>query len=83
MDLTHIDPPGSNIDRDEPRLEEEVQKNGVDSVIAVNHLLESSSSSTSTTPTKTKKNKASATPAVDAGVEEKKESEPVLKKGKI
>ena len=82
MDLTHIDPPGSNIDRDEPRLEEEVQKNGVDSVIAVNHLLESSSSSTSTTPPKKTKKRASATPAVDAGVEEKQVSEPVLKKEK-
>ena len=76
MDLTQIDPTTSQIDRDEPRLEEEVQKDGVDSVIAVHDLLASSSSSSTTTPAeKSKKirpNKASATPV----------SEPVLKKGK-
>ena len=81
MDLTHIDPPGSNIDRDEPRLEEEVQKNGVDSVIAVNHLLESSSSSTSTPAIKSMKIKTSPTAAA-VDVEEKAVREPVLKKGK-
>ena len=82
MDLTNINPTTSQIDRDEPRLEEEVQKDGVDSVIAVHDLLVSSSSSSSTTPAKKKKIKASATKAVDAGVEEKQVSEPVLKKGK-
>ena len=88
MDLTNINPTTSQIDRDEPRLEEEVQKDGVDSVIAVHDLLASSSSSSTTTPAVTskkirsKKIKASATPAVDAGVEEKTVSEPVLKKGK-
>ena len=73
IDLTQVAPPISQIDRDEPRLEEEVQKDGVDSVIAVHDLLASK---------KIRSNKASATPAVDAGVEEKQVSEPVLKKGK-
>ena len=86
MDLTNINPTTSQIDRDEPRLEEEVQKDGVDSVIAAHDLLASSSSSSTTTPAvkskKIRSNKASATPAVDAGVEEKQVSEPVLKKGK-
>jgi hypothetical protein len=60
------------IDRDEPRLELETQI-GIDSVIAVHDAI-SSPALTS------KKSKSSATPAVDAGVEEK--TEPVLKKGK-
>jgi hypothetical protein len=70
IDLTQVAPPISHIDRDEPRLEEEVQTNGCDSVIAVHDFLASSSSSSTTTPVKSKK------------VEEKEVSEPVLKKGK-
>ena len=81
MDLTQIDPPGSTIDRDEPRLEEEVQIDGVDSVIAVHNLLASSSSSTSTPAIKSRKIKTSPTAAA-VDVEEKAVREPVLKKGK-
>ena len=81
MDLTHIDPPESTIDRDEPRLEEEVQKNGVDSVIAVNHLLQSSSSSQSSPAIKSSKIKTSPTAAA-VDVEEKDVREPLLKKVK-
>ena len=77
IDLTQVAPPISQIDRDEPRLEEEVEKDGIDSVIAVHDLL---ASSTSTPAVRSKKIKASATQAIV--VEEKTDHEPVLKKGK-
>ena len=77
IDLTQVAPPISQIDRDEPRLEEEVEKDGIDSVIAVHDLL---ASSTSTPAVQSKKIKASATQAID--VEEKTVHEPVPKKGK-
>jgi hypothetical protein len=75
--MSVLDLTSPSIDRDEPRLEVEVQEGGVDNLIAVDNVSKSASSSASP---ESKKSKSSATPAVDAGVEEK--TEPVLKKGK-
>ena len=45
-----LDRTSQSIDRDEPRLEEEVQRNGIDAVIAVHDFLASSSCSSSEAP---------------------------------
>ena len=65
MDLT-----SQSMDRDEPRLEEEVQRNGIDAVIAVHDFLASSSSSSSEAPSSESQIEA----ATESPTEEKNES---------
>ena len=70
LDLT-----SPSIDCDEPRLEDEVQRNRIDSVIAVYDFLASSSSSSSEAPTESEASSESQTEApTESPTEEKHES---------